>query len=174
MAFSDRLKRLDRNIAASDLTVLVWGSGRDSGEAFEKRMKIRQAIEDAFPNADVRFSEDQSLKQDLQDHLSLDTRELEDHEQELWHLGACDVCVVLDTSKGPGEEIAHFTATPFADRLLILTHKQYQGVRSFPASLRKNQNQIFFSDSEYCSCGLVQRVLTRLRQVALGKMLGHF
>lgn len=93
-------------------------------------------------------------------------------EQELWHLAACDVCVVLDTSKGAGEEIAHFVSSLLAHKLLILTHERYRESNSFPAALRENKNQMFYNDNQYESCTLVEYVLTRVRTVAVGKLYG--
>jgi hypothetical protein len=90
-------------------------------------------------------------------------------QEELWELGACDVCIALDTSAGVGQEIAHFVNTIWAHKLLILTHEKYKTSTSFPASLRENHNQLFYSDAEYDSCTLCGRVLEHAKQVALSK-----
>jgi len=164
MSFDDRIRQILSLAEAMELNVLVWGPGQAS-EHFAKREKIRQEIIGHFRNADVRFSEDLEGRVPGAADLSLP-------EQELLHLAACDVCVVLDTSKGAGEEIAHFVGSGFAHKLMILTHKQYEGASSFPASLRQYGNQLFYDDEEYNACSLVERVLTRLRQVAIGKMGG--
>jgi hypothetical protein len=121
-----------------------------------------------MPNADIRFSEDASLAAVVPGatHLSV-------HEQELWHLAACDLCVVLDTSKGVGEEIAHFVTSLYAHKMLILTHERYADATSFPSSLRRYQNQVFYTQEEYELCNLVERVLARARLVALAKV-GRF
>lgn len=163
MPFEERFRQLQTFVETMELNVLVWGPGQGAAEHFAKREKIRQEIKKHFPRTDVRFSEElEGLLQGAAD-LSLP-------EQELWHLAACDVCVVLDTSKGAGEEIAHFSDSAWAHKLLILTHEQYKDVSSFPASLRKNQYQLFYTNEEYDSCSLVERVLVRVRRVALGKL----
>lgn len=165
MSFDERLRQLQIIVETIELNVLVWGPGQGATEHFAKREKIRQEIKTNFPNADVRFSEElEGLVPGAAD-LSLP-------EQELWHLAACDVCIVLDTSKGAGEEIAHFSNSAWTHKLLILTHEQYKEAPSFPASLRKNQYQIFYSTEEYDSCSLVERVLARIRRVALGRLGG--
>jgi len=167
MSFKESIQRTKLITESLDLSVLVWGPGSAGAEHFEKRKKIRDEISNCFRNADVRFSEDLSLA----DHLTgADPLSLPD--QELWHLAACDVCVVLDTSKGAGEEIAHFVASQFAHKLLILTHEKNMSSASFPAKLRENRNQMFYDDLQYDSCSLVEHVLTRVRNVALGKMAG--
>ena len=167
MGFDEGIKRLERLSEAYDLAVLVWGPGKDSGEHFEKRRKIREEVRRCFHNADVRFSEEIDLTQTLP---GIDEQGYPS--QELWHLAACDVCVVLDTSSGAGEEIAHYVGSREAYKLLILTHERHQRSTNFPAAIRRHQNQLFYSDQQYASCNLVEHVLTRLRTIALGKLCG--
>ena len=133
----------------------------------EKRLKLQNELRRCFRNADVRFSENINLVESIAggDQLTIP-------EQELWHLAACDVCVVLDTSKGAGEEIAHFVDSLLAHKLLILTHVRYKDSTSFPAALRANQNQLLYTDIQYKTCSLIESVLTRGRTIALGKLFG--
>jgi hypothetical protein len=126
MAFKDGIDRIKQITEACDLNILVWGSGTGAIEHFEKRLKIQEEIQRCFRNADVRFSEDLDLNKMMNgaEQLSLPA-------QELWHLAACDICIVLDTSRGAGEEIAHFVGSHFAHKLFILTHKRFQTLSSF-------------------------------------------
>lgn len=167
MAFKDNIRQIEQYVKATEIAVLVWGPGEGAGEHSEKREKIRKELQSYFPRGEIRFSEDPGLKE-----IVPGASELGSHEQELWHLAACDVCVVLDTSKGAGEEIAHFVGSKFAYKLLILTHERYKTVTSFPSSLRQRENQVFYSEEEYKVCSLVERALARVRQVALGKYAG--
>lgn len=167
MPFEDRFKQILQLAEAINLNVLIWGPGPQAGEHSQKREKIRQEIKGCFRNADVQFSEDLVKTVPGYEFLSLP-------EQELWHLVGCDVCVVLDNSKGPGEEIAHFAGTVHAYKLIILTHEKYKDISSFPASIREYCNQFFYNDEQYDTCTLVERVITRLRQVALAKMSGLY
>jgi hypothetical protein len=167
MSFHERLRQLGLLAEAMELNILVWGSGRSLPEHFAQRERLRQAIKTRFPNADVRSSEELSEEPSGGDDLSL-------AERELWHLAACDLCIVLDTSRGPGEEIAHFVGSAFAPKLLILTPEKDRSASSFPASLRENQNQWFFNDEEFENGDLFERVFVRLRQIALGRMEGLF
>lgn len=167
MGFDEAIARLKRQSEAYDLVVLVWGPGKDSGEHFEKRCKIRDEVRRRFYNADVRFSEEIDLTDALPGIDEHDYRA-----QELWHLAACDVCVVLDTASGAGEEIAHHVGSREAYKLLILTHERHRHSTNFPSAIRRHQNQLFYSDQQYASCNLVEYVLTRLRTVALGKLCG--
>lgn len=167
MPFEDRFDQILRAAESTNLNVLIWGPGSQAAEHFQKREKIRNELRARFRNADVRFSEDLEGASPALKDLSLP-------EQELLHLAACDVCVVLDTSKGAGEEIAHFSKSAFARRLLILTNEKYKNVHSFPAALRGYGNQLFFSDQEYLACDLVQRVVNRVAVVAFNKISGLF
>ena len=146
------------------LNILIWGPGRSSAAQYAKREKMRQQIKEAFSNADVRFSEE------LMDMMPGGSEGLSIPEQELLHLAACDVCFVLDVSKGAGEEIAHFINSGFGHKLVILTHEKYKDVSSFPAALRKYGNQMFFNDEEYERCHLVNRVVSCVRIRAVGKL----
>ncbi len=163
MSFKEIARQVEHSLQALELNVLIWGTGEGYSEHYAKRVKIRQEVRQTFHRADVQFSEDLGGLVLGADYLSL-------YEQELWHLAICDACVVLDTSKGAGEEIAHFINSRYAHKLLIFTHVSQKDVSTFPASLRKAQNQFFYSDQEYEDCSLVKHVLARLMQVALLKM----
>jgi hypothetical protein len=167
MSFKEDIKQLAQLTEACSLNILVWGPSETVPEHGEKRLKLHNEVRKCFRNADVRFSESLNLSDSIAggDQLTIP-------EQELWHLAACDVCVVLDTSKGAGEEIAHFVNLQLAHKLLILTHERYKNSTSFPAALRAHQNQMFYTDLEYESCSLIECVLTRVRTVALGKLFG--
>jgi hypothetical protein len=163
MTFRDKIADLERIVAAVPVHILVWGPGDTAGPDWEKRKKIRETLTREFPNAQIAFSED------LPDDPSGSDLTLQ--ERELWHLSVSDITIVLDTSKGPGEEIAHFTRTTMSRKLFILTNERYKAVKGFPAALREHENQVFFNDGEYTSCSLIERVLRRAKQVALNKFL---
>lgn len=164
MSFNERIDEITSLSEAMKLNVLIWGPGRLAAEDYAKREKMRQEIKHIFTNADVRFSED------LMDTIPSGRDGLAIPEQELLHLAACDICFVLDVSKGAGEEIAHFINSGFGHKLVILTHEKYKHVSSFPAALRKYGNQLFFSDEEYDRCHLVDRVVSCVRVRAIGKL----
>jgi hypothetical protein len=168
MDFDAAFDNLKKRSEGYELKILVWGPGPGRTEHFEKRRKIRDEIRRCFRNADVRFSEDLDLSGtfpgiDPDDHGT----------KELVHLAACDVCVVLDVSKGPGEEIAYYARSLDAYKLLILTHERYASSSGFASALRRNQNQLFYDDHQYETCTLVEHVLDRIRIVAFGKVKGY-
>jgi hypothetical protein len=92
-------------------------------------------------------------------------------EKELFHLASCDLCVVLDMSKGAGEEIARYGAGRVAQKFFVLTPEKYRHVTTLPSAFRRHLSQEFFNDDEYDSCNLVQRVVARAQQVALAQLL---
>jgi hypothetical protein len=171
MGFAEAFDQLRLYVKSTKLNILVWGSGPANIEHFEKRNKIREELTLHFANAAVHFSEDPELFEELKKGAS-SAGALTVPEQELWHLGACDVCVALDTSEGVSQEIAHFVNSAWAYRLLILTNDKYRGSTSFPAMLRENRNQIVYDENDYASCNLVRHVVARVEQVALGKVSG--
>jgi hypothetical protein len=164
MPFDETIEQIISLSEAIKLNILIWGPGKSSSAQYAKREKMRQQIKDAFINADVRFSEE------LMDMMPVGSEGLSIPEQELLHLAACDVCFVLDVSKGAGEEIAHFINSGFGHKLVILTHEKDKDVSSFPAALRKYGNQLFFNDEEYERCHLVNRVVSCVRIRAVGKL----
>lgn len=167
MGFPDVIDQLKKQTEACSLNILIWGPGRNNAEHFEKRLKMKQEISKCFRNADVRFSEEIDLGEALPGSESW-----EFPTRQLWHLAACDVCVVMDTSRGPGEEVAYFVGSQHAHKLLILTHDSFKLSTGFPAGLRRYQNQLFYDDHQYVSCNLVEHVLARIKTVALGKLIG--
>lgn len=160
MGISERSKKVMERALAEEVVVLVWGPGPTDAAGHAKRRQILDALRDLLPKREVYFSEDPDLDK------KLDTEGWPVPDKELLHLASCHLCVVLDTSKGSGEEIAHF-ADLYPDRLYVLTHEKFKGVTSFPASIRENLNQDFFSEDEFVSCGVVKRAVERARRTAL-------
>lgn len=167
MSFASNIKILEALLSGSSLAILVWGSGQGSPKDYEKREKIRTTLKEFFPHADVKFSEDSDLRDLVPGRGGISIPQ-----EELWEFAACDVCVALDTGIGVGQEIARYANTVFAYKLLILTHEKYKDLETFPAALRENQNQLFYTEEEYDSCDVCSRVLEHVKQVALAKLAG--
>ncbi len=165
MGLEDAIKKLMLQVEACPLIILIWGPGQGSDKHFEKRQKIKRQVGERFRNAEVIFSEDVDLEKILPGYGQMNYID-----QESWHLAACDVCVVLDTARGAGEEIAHFVRSAHAPKLLILTHEKHKGSTGFPADIRRYENQLFYDDQEFESCDLIQRVLTRVYTAAMQKL----
>src|SRR5439155_5744243 len=97
MGFLEELDQLSLYASSTKLNILIWGAGASYKEHFEKRRKIREEIANQFIHASVHFSEDPVLLEELRKAIG-HADDLTVPEQELWHLGACDVRVALDTS----------------------------------------------------------------------------
>ena len=93
-AFAKKQQELEKRLREQELAVLVWGSGSGSGKHYEKRQKIRKALEEHFSKSEVRFSEDLT-------HLVPGAGDVGIGQQEEYQLALSDTCVVLDTSAGP-------------------------------------------------------------------------
>jgi hypothetical protein len=163
--FEENQEKLEERLRDQKLAVLVWGPGSAGGEHYEKRQKIQKVLEAHFPKGEIRFSEE------LTD-LVPGARDVGIEKQEEYQLALCDACVVLDTSAGPAAEIAYFARSPLKYKLIVFSHERYKDSPSFAAMLRQGLDHIFYSETEYASCNLVDRVRDRMRHVALGKLLG--
>ena len=164
-AFAKNQQKLEKRLREQELAVLVWGSGSASGEHYEKRQKIRKALEEHFSKSEVRFSEDLT-------HLVPGAGDVGIVQQQEYQLASSDACVVLDTSAGPAAEIAYFARSPLKHKLIVFTHERHKGSKGLPAQLREGLEHHFYSDTEYASCSLVECICNRMRHVALGKLLG--
>jgi hypothetical protein len=165
--FDESLSRWRTRVREFSITVLIWGPGR-SDPGYRVRVKIRQILQRTFKKADVRFSEDDRFLQD--NWLS----QLPLQDQELWHLAAADVGIVLDTAKGAGEEIAHAARYPqLAQKLFVCTPRKYKGRSSFPSAIRSQLRQVFYDDRDGHKA-LLDQVIAHVAHVAFLKMLWNF
>lgn len=164
-AFEENQEKLEERLRDQKLAVLVWGPGSAGGEHHEKRQKIQKVLEAHFPKGEIRLSEELT-------NLVPGARDIGIGQQEEYQLAVCDACVVLDTSAGPAAEIAYFARSPLKHKLIVFTHERHKGSPSFPAQLRQGLEHHFYSEAEYASCALVDRVRDRMRHTALGKLLG--
>src|SRR5262249_15735503 len=162
MSFDDRYKELDRLLLNATLNILVCGSAPDTPTHGRKPQEVKALLMASFTYDDVRLSED---LENLPNYSGLSQPE-----RELYHLGLSDICIVLDTSAGPGEEIAHFTNSPHAKKLFVLTHERYQRAQSFPAAIRKATLQEFYSQAEYDTCSVIARIVDRVKHIAFGRV----
>jgi hypothetical protein len=164
VSFKETKETLERTLKSVSVNILVWGPGVTAGFPFEKREQIRRTIKEELPGADVLFSESPELEVLVPAGLS-------QVEQELFHLTWSDTCIVLDDSKGAGEEIAVFSRTNQAYKLFILTADKFKGLNTFPAAIRANLNQIFYSEDEYTSCSVTGRAVSHAKAIALNKLV---
>src|ERR1700722_213362 len=105
MTAKARIEALRTKARQQDLVVLVWGPG-DPGPAgapdlikyWGKRNQIKDVLSSTFPNAEVMFSESDTLRDHTRDLTSLLT-------EELVHAAVADCIIVLDVSRGAHVEV---------------------------------------------------------------------
>ena len=164
-AFAKKQQKLEKRLREQELAVLVWGSGSASGKHYEKRQKIRKALEEHFSNSEVRFSEDLT-------HLVPGAGDVGIVQQEEYQAGALGCLRGPRYVRGPSGGDRVLARSPLKHKLIVFTHERHKGSEGFPAQLREGLEHHFYSDTEYASCSLVERVCDRMRHVALGKLLG--
>jgi len=136
--------------------ILVWGPGESDELSYKKRLDIRDVLTRRFSNSEIYFSEDRELRGLTEGKLNL----LQD--EELLHAWGADIVFALDTAKGVGEEIAHFSSFPeLAKKLVILSHDRFRGRPSFPASLRQNLAIEWYSDEDFESCRIAKEICVK-------------
>lgn len=161
-AYRRRIQQVRRGLrASSELVIFVWGPG-EANEGSEKRTQLRDELRNLYEMSGVYFSEDADVVD-----ATPGAEDLSFHERERWHLAAADLCIVLDTSAGPREEIAHFASHPRANRLVIFTPENLKDARGFPANLRERLRQLYFTPQEWKSCNVVARAINIVDNEAL-------
>ena len=163
---------LGEEIRSVPLKILVWGSGKHDKVHYKKRKKIKRGLKKAFPKSQVFFSEDPELDEMLEQEIGVSAQALNLARKEVLHLRYSDIAIALDTSLGVASEIALIVGSSYGHKLYILTDEQFEGKKSFAASVRENANQEFYTRKEFEECSLVQRAVERCRDIALVKLIG--
>lgn len=163
MIWDDKFEKIRQEAMKVSLAILVWGPGQNSGDGYQQREKMRSSLQRYFPHAAVHFSEDEEMWKGKW------FEKLHYTDQELIHLAACDVCVVLATSDGPKAEIAHYLPTPYVRKFLVLIHEKEKDSHGFLQGLRSKENvlEVHFKDEDYTSGDLIQLALPHLCNIAL-------
>ena len=163
MNFEKRhLEQISHIKNTTEICILIWGSGINS-EHYEKRLKLKQELKSEFVKAEVFFSEDTDLDKKF-DRVNGSYNYMPQHSKQQFQMDACDVCIVLDTSKGPAEEIAFALSNPKnLLKLFILTPERHKGNNSFSSKTREGfPFHSFYTQEEYDKCNLVQRAMAHI------------
>ncbi len=159
-AREEKLRTLARK---QELLVLVWGPGDPGSKAsanaqlgFRKRKQIKAEIEQIFPGANVRFSEDSDL-QNMTDYMRRQLR------REMVHARIADVIVVLDVSRGADLEVDHFIQKYawFREKAYVLLPQKYVGTKGLVADvfdLLPRRQLIGFTEDELKTCHVATQV----------------
>ncbi len=161
----DGERELRARARAQELRVLIWGpapSGTDPNarRRYDKRLKFRETVVAAFPNAKVAFSED-DLLQDVTSYIR------GQHRKEAVHAKLADLVVMLDISRGVDFELDHFVPTYpwFRDKVVVFLPEQFVSgtglAREVLDYIPRNQVEPF-SDSDFDACTLATQQLLRV------------
>jgi len=121
---SRRAEEVKEELFKESIIILIWGPGKTlpDGKAypgFEKRLKIKEALKEKFPHANVVFSEDKELIEH--------TPELETQlDKELFQAKMSDIVIILPLSRGSQLELDHFAFYPeIARKIRVLLPQEY-------------------------------------------------
>jgi len=162
--FLARVKKVEKQIADTALSILVWGPGEQSSDKllYQTRRKIRDGLRHQG-NAAI-FSEEiaNSTKQELPVTLS-----------ELAQAISADFIVVLMASWGALSEIEEYGRDPeIASKMLILLPEESRGGFTEQAILEKGfQGVVYFNKSELENYSLVDKVIEKLPALKCAKFM---
>ena len=171
--FRRRAQQIRTSAASLSFTVLVWGPGEPSEGAgsearagFEKREQIKQSINEAFPNSEVKFSEElMDIEAGVESALM----------NEALQARVADVVIALDIGRGVGLEIDHFVPDyPWIrDKIFILTQEEHLDsgglVREVHDYLRPFQI-IGYTESEFEECLVASELAVKVAHGAAMKI----
>jgi hypothetical protein len=141
------------------LRVLIWGPGDpgpsaapEAKQRYEKRLKMRKAVESTFPRAEVRFSEDPPL-------LALTATIPGLLRKEAVHAKLAHVVLMLDISRGADLELDHFVPTYpwFRDKVYVFLPEAYVGTTGLVSDVFKylRPDQLLgYTAAEYGACSV--------------------
>lgn len=162
--FLARVKKVEKQIADTALSILVWGPGDRSSDKllYQNRCKIRDELR-RQGNAAI-FSEEiaNSTKQELPVTLS-----------ELAQAISADFIVVLMASWGALSEIDEYGRDPeIASKILILLPRQSRRGFTERVLLEKGfRSVIYFNQSELESYSVVDKIIERLPALKCAKFM---
>jgi hypothetical protein len=116
-----------RQARREEIKVLVWGPGdpgigttEEKKKAYEKRLKIREALRKEFPFAEVFFTEDPEMQ-------GLGFPGITTLELEALQASIADVVVMLDISRGTDLELDYFVPnfTWFRDKVYVFLPERH-------------------------------------------------
>ena len=162
--FLARVKKVEKQIADTALSILVWGPGEQSSDKllYQNRCKIRNELR-RQGDATI-FSEEiaNSTMQEFPVTLS-----------ELAQAISADFIVVLMASWGALSEIEEYGRDPeIASKMLILLPEESRGGFTEQAILEKGfQGVVYFNKSELENYSLVDKVIEKLPALKCAKFM---
>ena len=137
------------------VTVMVLGPG-EGGHGYEKRVQIQEAL-NAMDGVTALFPEDEAFIDLATKRLGADPSDVV--ALELAQAMLCNIILALDMAAGVNQEVAQFA---IYDELRgkirdLVEDKHSKTPNSYPAHVRRQVTQIFFTEDEFQSCDLATK-----------------
>ena len=141
------------------LNILIWGPGKPDGvvtedkiKLFKKRVQIKEALHENFPNAEVYLSEDP----EAQEIVRGVTDELKQEEIQAY---TADIIFVLDISRGADFEVDYFVPSFawFRTKAFVFIPERYIPARGMLKNVFNKlgaQQILKFTQAEFDICTL--------------------
>lgn len=149
------LQRARAALADVRVTVMVLGPG-EGGHGYEKRVQIQEAL-NAMDGVTALFPEDEAFIDLATKRLGADPSDVV--ALELAQAMLCNIILALDMAAGVNQEVAQFA---IYDELRgkirdLVEDKHSKTPNSYPAHVRRQVTQIFFTEDEFQSCDLATK-----------------
>jgi len=146
-----RLKEFFDELEAVEFCILVWGSGKENEEHFNKRRTIYNHLAEKF--SCVIMSEDEAFQEDVETY-GLEAAEAAQAKK-------ADAIVVLDTSIGPHTEIAMFAGIMREDnKTIVFAAEEFTNSTGFAATPFKLLKVESYMPEEYEDCTQIRKAAT--------------
>jgi hypothetical protein len=166
---------LEYAVRETRLKILIWGPGKPKRRTnrrairlYNKRLKMKSALAEAYPNAEVYFSEDEEL--------SRPTEKLESIRSSIAvHARTADVIVSLAATEGPQLEIAYCRSRPeIVHKLHVFVPAKLVGTAGFlQVVLEGLRNVHGYTHREFSTCSLAtERCIKLIQRFAVCNALG--
>lgn len=144
----DRYMKLLRvSVAYAEPDIIIWGPGRNKPQEYQKRERVREAIQRAAPNGKVVFPEDPEVE--IATEQTLHSENVE--EKELLQAMGADIIIALDLSPAVGEEVARYSAYPrIATKLFVIAPEERKS--GYQEAIRNKVRVVFLKTEEMLHC----------------------
>lgn len=144
----ERYERLLRvSVAHGEPDIIIWGPGRHNTQDYQKRERVRKAIQDEVRYGSVVFPEDPEVQDISSKILGSENVDL----NELLQAAAADIIIVLDISAAAGEELARYSTYPkVASKLFVVAPEEHKS--GYQEAIRNEVCVRFVKTEEMVSC----------------------
>lgn len=172
--FGEEVQRIIAAARAVPLRILVWGPTQPGAgvsdltrTAFDARVRVKRALIETFPRADVQFSEEFEHPQ-LLGPMSLLTAEAV-------HARVADLVLIIDAARGMQLELEHFVMSYpwFREKVFVFCPQFGSGSLDSGVyiTLVPSDHIQTFSEREFNEDAVAERAVRIVQTYAVGKLL---